>query len=263
MKKLLTTLSILLIATSSYAQTYTVERVIDGDTLKLTNGERVRLIGIDTPESKPNDKAKRDSKRTGQDLETINKMGQKAMEFVKFWVKPSQEVRLEFDVQERDKYGRLLVYVYLKPMEWEKTPNWLYLGSKGGLFLNASIISAGYATPMTIPPNVKYADLFQELYEEAREEGRGLWKQNQIESKIIDAKKVRLIGLDALLNHDSATGIRKFPKTVEDEYLKIIARKDVSWSVYYAPPHSAGAYEVWFVEIDNEGTVVGGNHKRE
>ena len=81
MKKLLTTISILLIATASYAQgkvyietelkvqlpfgeanntdsskTYTVERVIDGDTIKLTNGERARLIGIDTPESKPNDK---------------------------------------------------------------------------------------------------------------------------------------------------------------------------------------------------------------
>jgi len=63
MKTLLTTLTVLLIATVSYAQTYTVERVIDGDTLKLTNGERVRLIGIDCPESEPNDKAKRDSER--------------------------------------------------------------------------------------------------------------------------------------------------------------------------------------------------------
>jgi len=52
---------------------YAVERVIDGDTLKLTNSEQVQLIGIDTPESRPNDKAKRDSERTGQDLETINK----------------------------------------------------------------------------------------------------------------------------------------------------------------------------------------------
>jgi len=48
-------------------------------------GKRVRLIGIDTPESKSNDKAKRDSKRTGQDVETINKMGQEATEFVKFF----------------------------------------------------------------------------------------------------------------------------------------------------------------------------------
>ena len=54
MKKLLTTLAILLIATASYAQTYTVERVIDGNTLKLTNSEEVRLIGVDIPKVKAN-----------------------------------------------------------------------------------------------------------------------------------------------------------------------------------------------------------------
>jgi len=123
MTKLLTTLSILLIATASYAQgkvytetelkvqlpfgeanstesskIYTVERVIDGDTIKLTNGERVRLIGIDTPESHENDKAMRDSKRTGQDLETINRMGQEAMEFAKELVKFGFEVSLKFAI---------------------------------------------------------------------------------------------------------------------------------------------------------------------
>jgi len=113
MTKLLTTISILLIATSAHAQTYTVERVIDGDTIKLTNGERVRLIGIDAPESQPNDKAKRDAERTGQDLETINKMGQRATEFLKRFINEGDTVELEFDVQKWDKYGRLLAYVYL------------------------------------------------------------------------------------------------------------------------------------------------------
>ena len=61
--------------TNISSQTYTVERVIDGDTLKLTNGETVRLIGIDAPESRINDKARRDAIRTNQDLETITKMG--------------------------------------------------------------------------------------------------------------------------------------------------------------------------------------------
>jgi len=65
MNKLLTTLTILLIATASYAQTYTVERVIDGDTIVVMNHEgkkeKVCLIGIDAPESQPNDKAKRDA----------------------------------------------------------------------------------------------------------------------------------------------------------------------------------------------------------
>lgn len=45
------------------------------------------------------------------------------------------------------------------------------------VFVNATIIKAGYATPITIPPNVKYADLFQELYEEAREQKMGLWRE--------------------------------------------------------------------------------------
>jgi len=70
MKKLLTTISILLIATSSYAQTYTVERVIDGDTIVVTTpegkSEEVHLIGIDAPESQPNAKAKSDAERNRQ-----------------------------------------------------------------------------------------------------------------------------------------------------------------------------------------------------
>jgi len=161
--------------------TFTVERVIDGDTIKLTNGERVRLIGIDTPESKPNDKAKRDSKRTGKDLETINKMGQEAMEFVKGLIKPGKEVWVKLDVQERDKYGRLLAYIYDPNIYDEQgspypSSNPIYFWEQGMLFYNATIIKSGYATPMTIPPNVKYADLFQELYEEAREQKRGLWQ---------------------------------------------------------------------------------------
>jgi len=202
-KKLLTTLtalSILLIATASYAQTYTVERVIDGDTIVVTTpegkSEKVRLIGIDAPESQPNDKAKRDAERTGKDLKTINKMGKKATEFTKSLITTTlMKVELEFDVQKRDKYGRLLAYAYLKegmtlgesfstggdldPFQKEKRFI-IPIAYEKGLFINANIIKYGYATPMTIPPNVKYADLFQELYEEARENKRGLWKSQGI-----------------------------------------------------------------------------------
>ncbi|OGX26192.1 MAG: hypothetical protein A2Y03_06615 [Omnitrophica WOR_2 bacterium GWF2_38_59] len=161
---------------------YRVERVIDGDTLLLTSGERVRLIGIDTPESKPNDKAKRDATREGKDIETITKMGKEAAEFVKALIKPGDEVRIEFDVQDRDKYGRLLAYVYkliclndcqiyFVKDEYSKLDDGWYE------FINATIIKEGYASPMTIPPNVKYADLFKELYKEARENNRGLWRE--------------------------------------------------------------------------------------
>ena len=114
----------------------------------------------------------------GQDLETINKMGQEATEYVDKLLKQAGYgiIRFEFDVQERDKYGRLLAYVFQKVAPWDGIPFDFYFDSKERVFLNATIIKAGYATPMTIPPNVKHADLFKELYEEAREQKRGLWR---------------------------------------------------------------------------------------
>lgn len=134
--------------------------VIDGDTLKLENGEKVRLIGIDTPESKYNAKLKRDLKNTDKDASTLVNMGKMASRFTNSLVS-KKYVRLEFDVQKRDRYNRLLAYAYLSD----------------GRMLNAEIIKAGYAQMLTIPPNVKYADLFLELQEDARENNRGLWKQ--------------------------------------------------------------------------------------
>jgi len=135
-----------------------VKRAVDGDTLLLENGERVRLIGIDTPEMHESSKLYRDSQRTGQDTGAIQKLGRRAYEFTKNLVE-GKRVSLEFGVEKYDKYNRLLVYVYLKD----------------GTFVNAEIVKQGYASLMTIPPNVKYADLFLKLYHEARENRRGLW----------------------------------------------------------------------------------------
>ena len=69
-------------------------------------------------------------------------------------------VQIEFDVQQRDKYRRLLGYVYLAD----------------GRMLNEEIIKSGYASLMTYPPNVKYQDRFLKAYRAARSEKRGLWK---------------------------------------------------------------------------------------
>lgn len=137
-----------------------VKRVIDGDTLQLESGERVRLIGIDTPEMHESDRLYRESQRTGQDALDIKKLGIRAWEFTKNLVE-GKNVSLEFDVEKYDKYGRVLAYVYLKD----------------GTFLNAQIIQKGYANLLTIPPNVKYAQLFLKLYQEARINKRGLWKE--------------------------------------------------------------------------------------
>lgn len=136
-----------------------VKRVIDGDTLQLESGERVRLIGIDTPEIHESDKLYRDAHRTQQDIRTIQEMGRRAWEFTEKLVE-GKRVSLEFDVEKYDKYDRLLAYVYLKD----------------GTFINAEIVKQGFASLMTIPPNVKYAHFFLKLYQEARNNRRGLWK---------------------------------------------------------------------------------------
>ena len=136
-----------------------VRRAVDGDTLVLEDGERVRPIGIDTPEMHVSNKLYRDANRTQQDVSTIQKLGRQAYEFTRNLVE-GKRVSLEFDVERHDKYGRLLAYVYLKD----------------GTFVNAEIVKQGYASLMTYPPNVKYADTFLKLYQQAREERRGLWK---------------------------------------------------------------------------------------
>lgn len=139
-----------------------VVRVVDGDTLKVElNGriENVRLIGIDAPESKANKKAKKDAARSRRDIKTIVSLGKAAASFTKSIVKPGDLVDIEQDVQPRDRYGRLLAYVHLK----------------SGKMLNEEIIAAGFASVMTIPPNVRHQERFLRAYQAAREERRGLW----------------------------------------------------------------------------------------
>ena len=122
-----------------------VRRIIDGDTFELDSGERVRLIGVDTPEYQPW-KGRADV------------YGREAADFARTLLK-DRRVTLESDVEERDKYGRSLAYLYLSD----------------GTFVNEKIIREGYAYPLNIPPNVRYADEFKRWFDEAREAKRGLW----------------------------------------------------------------------------------------
>lgn len=126
-----------------------ITRVVDGDTVIVAlNGrrERLRYIGIDTPESvKP-----------GSPVECYGKEASKRNE----QLTGGRTVRLEFDVERRDRYGRLLAYVRR---------------NSDGLFVNAELVRSGYAQTMTIPPNVRYADRFLALQREARAARRGLW----------------------------------------------------------------------------------------
>jgi len=126
-----------------------VERVVDGDTFVIAGGGRVRMIGIDTPE-------------TVHPERPVEPFGPEASAFAKQLL-DGNNVRLEFDVQERDKYGRLLAYVFLED----------------GRFANAELVREGLATVLTIPPNVRYVDLFVRLQREARLEGRGMWREGE------------------------------------------------------------------------------------
>ncbi|MCX7661575.1 MAG: thermonuclease family protein [Candidatus Omnitrophica bacterium] len=137
-----------------------VRRVIDGDTLELENGQRVRLIGIDAPEMHNSEKLLRDVQRSKRDIQTIKSMGKRSYEFLKILAE-NKKVRLEFDVERYDRYNRLLAYVFLK---------------EDNTFVNAKMLEEGFAQPMTVPPNVKYADYFLNLYRKAREERKGLWR---------------------------------------------------------------------------------------
>lgn len=133
----------------------TVSRVVDGDTVEvaLTDGstEKVRLIGVDTPE-------------TVHPTRGEEPYGKQASDFVKEHF-AGQLVLLETDVEERDRYGRLLAYMYL--------PN--------GIMVNALLVDEGYAQMATFPPNVRYVEVFHAFQTSAREGNLGLWglAQNQ------------------------------------------------------------------------------------
>lgn len=162
MKRLILVILFSLITHSAFAETVFVERVIDGDTIELSTGERVRLIGIDTPEVYESNKLHRDAERTGRDIKTIKALGKRASEYTNKWL-DGKQVRIEFDqnneyIGHKDKYGRLLAYVYLPD----------------DTLFNSQIIKDGYANAYTSFP-FKYMDEFRKLEREARENNRGLW----------------------------------------------------------------------------------------
>jgi micrococcal nuclease len=126
-----------------------VVRAVDGDTLVVDVGggrqERVRYIGVDTPETvKPG--------------APVQCFGKYASQFNHRLV-DGRAVRLVTDAEARDRYGRLLAYVYR---------------AEDGMFVNAEMVRDGYAKPLTIPPNVRHVEQFQGLATEARRARRGL-----------------------------------------------------------------------------------------
>ena len=131
---------------------FKVIRVIDGDTIEIEGNQKIRYIGIDTPEtvhpSKPVECFGKESSNKNKEL-VEGKM-----------------IRLEKDISETDQYGRLLRYVYV-----------------GDVFINDYLVRQGYANASTYPPDVKYSDQFVQAQQEAKDNNRGLWRACQFQSE--------------------------------------------------------------------------------
>lgn len=130
---------------SGEQEIYRIARVVDGDTVELENGQKVRYIGINTPE-------------TVDPRRKVECFGKEASAFNANLVK-GKTVRLEKDVSETDKYGRLLRFVYLED----------------GTFVNEILVREGYAYASAYTPDVTRKELFAEAEKDARENHRGLW----------------------------------------------------------------------------------------
>jgi len=135
-----------------------VERVVDGDTFKMANGERVRLLGIDTPEKFQSEKLEKDVKKSGKDKKAIQTLGKLSSEYVKNFVEGKKVKLVKEPGTDKDKYGRSLRYVYLED----------------GTFVNAKILQDGYANVYEYAP-ISKLDEFRKYVKDARENKRGLW----------------------------------------------------------------------------------------
>ena len=131
---------------------YKVSKITDGDTFYVTTSSsekyKIRLIGIDAPETR----------NVGVKVRK-EYFGTEAKIFVTQILK-NKKVKLTFDVQKTDRYGRVLAYVYLE----------------NGIFLNQYLVEKGYAVVSTFPPNVKYVEVFTKAEKLARNKKLGLWK---------------------------------------------------------------------------------------
>jgi len=129
-------------------ETATIAAVVDGDTIELTDGRRVRYIGINTPErNQPYYKEATDANRQ---------------------LVEGRKVQLEVDVETFDQYGRTLAYIWVD-----------------GVMANFEIVNRGFANVFTVPPNVKYEAELRQAERDAREAGRGLWAGSDVALKII------------------------------------------------------------------------------
>ena len=131
----------------------TITRIVDGDTIECDGAHRVRLIGMDTPESNQ------------------RPHGTQASAALAAMAPVGSTVGLEPDVEPRDRYNRVLAYVWV-----------------GRSMINWRMVREGWAVLLTYPPNVQYVDAFTDAERRAREEGRGLWASGGFDCRPVDRR---------------------------------------------------------------------------
>lgn len=139
-----------------------VERVVDGDTLDCRGGVRVRLLLVDAPEMAQSD------------------LGLRALLALEELVARGTEATLWLDVQERDRYGRVLAHVY----------------RRDGVWVNHRLVRSGYAVPLVYPPNVWGVERIREAVREAQREGAGLWEERGFDCAPADFRRGRCGGAE-------------------------------------------------------------------
>ena len=170
MKKLTFVLLFVLAASTSSADRVKLQGFLKGDVLQLEGGQTIRLIGINALEDLIFKNPSRRYERT------------EATDFVKGLKLEGKELRLEYDNKAQDDFKRTYAYVYLKVCNGnclnsaKEGEYYVELDDGTYNFLNATLLKSGYAEPIPVRPNTKYLKLFQELFIEARNNNRGIWK---------------------------------------------------------------------------------------
>lgn len=215
------------VASSSGRQRFKVARVVDGDTIEIETGQKIRLIGIDTPETvKPNT--------------PVQCFGKEASNKTKELLE-GKEIEVEKDVSETDRYGRLLRYVFLDD-----------------IFVNQYLVGEGYAYASTFPPDVKYESLFREAQRTAQEENKGLWSSCPVDSKKrvnAPTSPVAVVTAAAVLSatsspkETSSSVIQKANVSPISGECKIKGNISTSGKIYHLP--GCGSYDKTTININD------------
>lgn len=194
------------IIVTSIPETGIVEEVIDGDTIKLSNGRLVRYIGVDTPEVRSKKGKRWNYNPQPYSLES-KRFNEQLVE--------GERIKIENDKEKIDKYGRVLGYVY--PVVQNST----FKGKKGflkklqnsfdflrdrekyktGEMVNTQILKNGYGVIYVIPPNLKYIDKLVNVQKKAMEKRKGLWKKEVISPKEAEKYIGRAVVVRGIVNN--------------------------------------------------------------